>query len=421
MNTEITDTKESNGWVLYDAECGFCTAWAARARRLLATRRLGLLPLQTPWVRERLALTDLELLAEMRLLKPDGRVFGGADALLEICRYYRLAWPLCWLSRLPVMAKVFRAAYRWVARNRHCANGACRIAPWSGHRFFTDYLPIIVLPLLALGFRAHLAPWLFMWAMAFALYAGFKWLTYRAALPRGHHPGWWRTLGYLLLWPGMAAGPFLDAKAIPARPRTQEWLGAVTKLALGSFLLCDLTRRAALIHPLLGGWTGMFGLILVLHFGLFHLCSLVWRRAGVAAPPLMQNPLRAQSIADFWGSRWNTAFNEIAFRFGFRPLRRLTSPALATLLVFGLSGLVHEWVISLPARAAYGLPTIYFLLQALGLIAERSATGRRLGLGSGLRGWLFTLLVTAGPAFWLFNPPFISNVILPMLAAIGAT
>ena len=37
-------------------------------RHLLARRRLELLPLQTPWVRERLALTETELLAEMRLL-----------------------------------------------------------------------------------------------------------------------------------------------------------------------------------------------------------------------------------------------------------------------------------------------------------------------------------------------------------------
>ena len=35
-------------------------------------------------------------------------------------------------------------------------------------------------------------------------------------------------------------------------------------------------------------------------------------------------------------------------------------------------------------------------------------------------GWLFTALVTAGPAFWLFPPPFVHNIILPMLNVIGA-
>jgi hypothetical protein len=59
-------------------------------------------------------------------------------------------------------------------------------------------------------------------------------------------------------------------------------------------------------------------------------------------------------------------------------------------------------------------------VQGLGVAGERSSRGRRLGLGRGWRGRLFTALVAAGPAYWLFPPPFIHRVILPMLAAIGA-
>jgi hypothetical protein len=33
---------------------------------------------------------------------------------------------------------------------------------------------------------------------------------------------------------------------------------------------------------------------------------------------------------------------------------------------------------------------------------------------------MFTALVTAAPVVWLFPPPFVHNVILPMLAAVGA-
>jgi D-alanyl-lipoteichoic acid acyltransferase DltB (MBOAT superfamily) len=135
----------------------------------------------------------------------------------------------------------------------------------------------------------------------------------------------------------------------------------------------------------------------------------------------MQNPLFAKSLTIFWGRRWNTAFNELAFRFAYLPLRRVVNPAVATLLVFGLSGLIHELLISLPAHGGYGLPTLYFLSQGLGVITERSRLGRKIGLGRGGRGWLFTALVAAGPVFWLFHPPFVKNVVLPMLAAIGAT
>jgi hypothetical protein len=56
----------------------------------------------------------------------------------------------------------------------------------------------------------------------------------------------------------------------------------------------------------------------------------------------------------------------------------------------------------------------------LGIAGERTRLGRRLGLGHGWRGWLFTVIVAAGPAFWLFPPPFVRNIILPMLASIGA-
>jgi len=54
-------------------------------------------------------------------------------------------------------------------------------------------------------------------------------------------------------------------------------------------------------------------------------------------------------------------------------------------------------------------------------LIERSRLGCRLGLGGGGRGRLFMFIFTLGPAYWLFHPIFIRNVILPMLHAFGAT
>ena len=105
----------------------------------------------------------------------------------------------------------------------------------------------------------------------------------------------------------------------------------------------------------------------------------------------------------------------------FRPLRPAVGRAGATLLAFLVSGLIHELVISVPAQGGYGLPTGYFVLQGLGVAGEHTRLGRRLGLGRSWRGWLFTVVVAAGPAFWLFPPPFVRNVMLPMLAVIRAT
>jgi len=427
VNTEITDAAGFEGWIFYDADCRFCVRLAHWVQPWIADRRFCLLPLQGAWCRRRLELPDQELLKEMRLLRPNGELFGGADALLEIARHFWWAWPVRQLARIPAIKKLLHVGYNWVVSHRGCADGICEIkavgAPTvkTHPRRLTDALPLLTLPLVALGLRNQVAPWIFMWAMAFALYAGCKWLTCREVTRRGMKPGLPRAIAYLLAWPGMDAADFLNRDAMPVRPLNAEWAFAAGKTMAGVMLLWVAARAVLPSHPLLAGWIGMIGITLVLHFGTFHLLSLVWQQAGVKTTPVMDKPLLAQSLAEFWSRRWNTAFNELAFRFTFRPLKRRTSPTIAVLLVFALSGLVHELVISLPARGGYGLPTGYFLIQGLGMLAERTQIGKRIGLGHGLRGWLFTLMVTAGPVFWLFPPPFITNVILPMLAAIGAT
>jgi hypothetical protein len=282
-------------------------------------------------------------------------------------------------------------------------------------------VPLAALPGIALLLQPRLPPWVFMWVMAASLYAGCKWITYCDARDRGIRGDRLRALGYLLGWPGMDATTFLRPDDRVRPPAASEWLGAALKTAFGICLTWVIARTLLPARPILAGWIAMTGLIFVLHFGTFHLLSLIWRRLGVAAPPIMRNPLASTSLAEFWGRRWNIAFHELASRFTYRPLRSIAGTIGATLLVFVISGLVHELVISVPARGGYGLPTAYFVVQGLGLAGERGRLGRRLGLGRGVRGWLFTALVAAGPAALLFPPPFVRRVILPMLAAIGAS
>jgi len=80
---------------------------------------------------------------------------------------------------------------------------------------------------------------------------------------------------------------------------------------------------------------------------------------------------------------------------------------------------MHALVISLPARAGCGLPTLYFLVQCLAVLFERCKLGWKIALGQALRGRCFMFLITAGPVFWLFHPPFVKNVILPLLETIN--
>ena len=420
MQPGVTDHDRAFASVFYDADCQFCVKAARRFGRVLVRRRFELVPLQIPGASARFGIPDDQLLAEMRLLLRDGTAFGGAAAVVEIARRIWWAWPLWAFSRLPGAMRPMRATYLWIARHRSCANGACEIdAP--GRLWPLGFLPLLIVPVVALIAAPWMPRWGFMWAMACALYAGCKWLSYREARVRGVASNRPRALGYLLAWPGMDPTPFLCGADRCVQPRSREWMVAALKTLFGATLTWVVARAALPVNALLAGWLGMVGLIFVLHFGTFHLLSLGWRSIGVNARPVMQSPLRTSSLAEFWGRRWNTAFHDLATRFTFRPLRPTVGRAGATLLVFLVSGLIHELVISIPARGGYGLPTGYFVLQGLGVAAERTRMGRRLGLGRGWRGWLFTIVVAAGPAFWLFPPPFVRNVILPMLAAIGAT
>jgi D-alanyl-lipoteichoic acid acyltransferase DltB (MBOAT superfamily) len=214
----------------------------------------------------------------------------------------------------------------------------------------------------------------------------------------------------------MDAGAFLEGHA--EKPPLREWFAAIAKTALGATLYFGVAR--CFDHPLAAGWVGMCGVIFLLHFGGFHLLSIFWRTIGVQAEPIMRWPLAAQSLGDFWGRRWNLAFNELAERFVFRPSVRRLGVGLAGLAAFVASGVIHDGVISVPAWGGWGLPTAYFFVQGCGAMFERSRAGRRLGLRRGWRGRVFTIAIVAGPAFFLFHPPFVRNVIIPMMEATGA-
>jgi alginate O-acetyltransferase complex protein AlgI len=281
------------------------------------------------------------------------------------------------------------------------------------------WLPISVLPLIAVAFRNRLPAWVFMWILSSAIFVSLKWLTWWRARARMGQPIW-RSLAYLAAWPGMDAEAFLDANRPVPRPPPTSWVWATLETALGAILLWVVARSLPQEAPLLEGWVGMLGLILLLHFGTFQILGLAWQSVGVDARPIMSAPLRSTSLGEFWGKRWNLGFRQLAHELIFRPLHRRLGADLAGFLVFVASGLIHDLVISVPARAGYGLPTIYFLLQGTGMTIEHSGFGKRIGLGQGWQGWCFMMLFLAGPLFWLFHPWFVVRVILPFMQAIHA-
>src|SRR5690606_8413996 len=141
------------------------------------------------------------------------------------------------------------------------------------------------------------------------------------------------------------------------------------------------------------------------------------RSLGADASPIMRSPLLASSPSDFWSRRWNLAFRDIDSEFVFRPAARRWGPAPGIVAAFLFSGVLHDLVTSFPVNAWYGAPTLYFMIQAAGVILEKSRAGIRAGLASGLRGRAFTVALVAGPLFLLFHPPAIERAFIPFMRA----
>ena len=285
--------------------------------------------------------------------------------------------------------------------------------------------------------NAALPRWGAMWLLAVAIYGALK-LTSWLKRDRGTAPAW-RHACYLLAWPGMDADAFLFGNRAK-RPTLGEWAFALAKFTAGLVILLVVVSAllpamtpgittatttptapvpADSLHEYLVGWLGMLGIVLVLHFGLFHVLSCAYRQAGIDAVPIMNWPLTSRGVSEFWGQRWNLAFRDLTHRLLFRPTVRRLGPVGALVLAFLVSGVVHDAVISLPAGGGYGLPTVFFLIQAAAILLERGRWGRAAGLGHGVRGWLFCLAALLLPCPLLFHPPFVLRVVVPFLHALG--
>jgi predicted DCC family thiol-disulfide oxidoreductase YuxK len=115
------------GWILYDGECGFCSRWVNLWAKTLRRRGFEPAALQEPWVAEKLQMPISELLADIRLLTPEGKVISGADVYLYAARRIWWAWPFYAVFSLPGFNWLIRAGYRWFARNRYCISHACKL------------------------------------------------------------------------------------------------------------------------------------------------------------------------------------------------------------------------------------------------------------------------------------------------------
>lgn len=261
--------------------------------------------------------------------------------------------------------------------------------------------------------------WITMWTLTLAIFTAMKWATL-AASPFIFQGPTWKNLGYLFAWPGMDVTAFLGPRDMARKPKLREWAFAVAKICLGLSLVYAAAPAMLTWSPLTAAWLGTIGIAFILLFGLFDVLSLAWRAAGVDAKPIMRCPVCSVSLSEYWGRRWNLAFRDFAHKFVFRAARPTFGSTGAMMAVFLFSGVVHDIVISGSTRTGWGGPTLFFLIQAVGILVERSRLGRRIGLGQGMLGWAFCVAVLCVSAPLNFTSAFMERVILPTLAAVEA-
>jgi hypothetical protein len=259
----------------------------------------------------------------------------------------------------------------------------------------------------------ELEPWLYMWLLAFEMYCFFKWITLI------YHPGVSSGLGYptlyLVGWVGMDPTPFKYRNQEHVSGNLNLLFGGLANCAIGLLFFLSAEQLPSSLW-LLQGWLICIGIIMILHFGSFRILAWFWRRCGFDVEPIMKFPMSAKTVSEFWGGRWNLAFNQLVYPFVFKPLSKRLGPVYGVLITFLISGLIHEIVISLPSRGGWGFPTLYFVLQGFTMLFEKSRVFKGMRpIPRRILSWL--VIVT--PAFFLFHPPFMKSVIIPFARSIG--
>jgi hypothetical protein len=149
-------------------------------------------------------------------------------------------------------------------------------------------------------------------------------------------------------------------------------------LMVGAFLFAHwIYWRLVTALNLSGWWLSYLGAPLVWLMGEAggSVVRALYLPTGRLVPLPHDHVLAARSVAGFWGRNWNVWFSDWFRQVIFRRWR--ARPVVALLLVFLTSGAIHEWVLNfnlwlIIGYAPFSSMVLYFGLQALGVLAERS-------------------------------------------------
>lgn len=134
-DVELITAPHPQDVVLYDGHCRICTAGATQLRRWVRADQAQLLSFRDEGVLGRFpGLTSERCELAMQLVRSDGRIFEGAEAIVQVLRH-RVVGKLARAYYAPGLRQLADALYRFIARRRFalagrtggCVDGTCRL------------------------------------------------------------------------------------------------------------------------------------------------------------------------------------------------------------------------------------------------------------------------------------------------------
>lgn len=199
---------------------------------------------------------------------------------------------------------------------------------------------------------------------------------------------------FLFLTPLLSASPRYHARLTPT------WLLVIKFLLATSFL----SFTVGLFHHFLGV-DSYFHVILICPLIYFMTDALGALAQAIPAiflkpiPPMHDHPLRARTLSEFWGRKWNMWVQDWLRDMSWDVRQNHGKKIMVSFL---LSGLFHELMVNLPymiyyQESTFGNMMLYFMVQGAGLWTERRFRHR---IPSWLnRLYLWALVILPAPIF----------------------